>query len=232
MIRHRRQYYALVASLPALPRIREAERLPINEQRLESRLLMLAPDDAEVVKRLRKFIHWQNHPPGETDADIAAQYRELLEKNPNPVVHSAIAFRMNLRTVLAGLRHRLRGQTEPPPNHEWGAGYWVRHIEANWEHPDFRLAHIFPWVPIAREHLENGRTIQLEELAMDLTWDALDRSAFGKYFELETVIAFIFKWDLLRRWLSYREDAAREQFEAIAATLFQPDLSLAETPAP
>jgi hypothetical protein len=34
MFQRPHQYYALVASLPALPRIRQAERLPINEPRI------------------------------------------------------------------------------------------------------------------------------------------------------------------------------------------------------
>ena len=45
----RRSYYTLVASLPALPRLEQAERLPINETRLVERLRMLHPEDAKQV---------------------------------------------------------------------------------------------------------------------------------------------------------------------------------------
>ena len=210
------QYYQLVASLPALPRPRDAERLPINPARLEERLRMLRPEDAEIVNRLRHFIHWQNRTPNQSDADVAAAYQALLAENPHPAVRSGIEFRANLRTVFAALRRRLRGESEPPQDQHWGVGRWVRHIENNWTHPDFKLAQVFPWIPDARQHLEDGEALQLEELAMNLVWNDLDRVAFGKYFELETIIAFIFKWDILRRWLSYKREAALEQFLALA----------------
>ena len=214
------QYYALVASLPALPRIRQAERLPINEPRLEERLHMLSPEDATTVANLRQFIHWQNQTPDQTDDEIAVQYKELLAKNTHPAVRSAIEFRINLRTILAALRRRHRGETTAPDDPHWGLGPWVRHLETNWGHPDFRLADVFPWITDARQYLENDDALKLEELAMSLVWDALDRSAVGKTFELETVIAFVFKWDVLKRWLSYKEDTAREHFYDLANALF------------
>ena len=34
------------------------------------------------------------------------------------------------------------------------------------------------------------------------------------------MIAFVFKWDILERWLSYNEDAAREQFYELARRSF------------
>ncbi|MEM8955747.1 MAG: DUF2764 family protein [Verrucomicrobiota bacterium] len=220
MFRTRHQYYGLVASLPALPRIGQTERLPINEPRLDERLRMLQPADASIVANLRHFIQWQNRNPNQTDAEIAAQYRELLEKNKHPAVRSAIEFRINLRTILAALRRRLRGENSGPSDPDWGLGPWVSHIERNWGHPDFRLGKVFPWITEARQFLENGEAFKLEELAMNLVWDALDRSSVGKYFELENVIAFVFKWDVLNRWLSYREDNARAHFDDLAATLF------------
>jgi hypothetical protein len=201
----------LIASLPALPRIGEAERLPINETRLEARLRLLRPEHAEIVRKLRDFLHWQNQPPDLTDTEVAGSYAELMADNSHASVRWVIEFRMNLRTVMAALRRRRRGENEPPTGLAWGAGSWVRHIESNWSHPDFRLASVFPWLPRARELFEKG-----EELLMELIWDHLDRHAFGKPFEFEAVIAFLFKWDMLRRWLSYEEDDARKQFETIA----------------
>ena len=213
------RYYQLVASLPFLPRPREAERLPINQARLDERLSMLRPDDREVVGQLLRFVRWQNHDLSEDDAAVAGQYEALLAGNPHPAVRSAITFRMNLRTVMAALRRRRRGESEPPSS-RWGAGPWVRHIESHWSHPDFRLASVFPWISRAREHLERDETRELEELAMALTWEDLDRSALGKPFQLEAVIAFLFKWDILHRWLAYGEETARIQFDRIAEAMF------------
>jgi len=217
--RRRAPYHMLVASLPALPRIGIAERLPINPARLESRLRMLTPEDAEIVARIRRFIQWQNQSHDRTDAEVAREYRKLLASNPHASVQAAITFRMNIRTIFAAMRRRHRGESQPP-DEEWGAGNWVRHIEKHWSHPEFKLNSVFPWISQAREHFENGETLQLEELLMELVWDALDRRAFGRYFEFENIIAYLFKWDILQRWLSYREEAARQKFEELATALF------------
>ncbi len=47
-----REYYTLVASLPALPYFEKAQRLPINEVRLWQRMGMLEPDDHLIVQKL------------------------------------------------------------------------------------------------------------------------------------------------------------------------------------
>lgn len=226
----RRNYYTLVASLPAMPRFEEAERLPINETRLGERLRMLHPDDARDVARLRKAIQWESHPPGESDAEVSACYREILGEDSHPEVRSAVEFRLELRTVLAALRRRQRGEKDGPSDPDWGVGRWVRHIENNWTDPDFKLAHVFPWLPKAREHLANGEALALEKLVMNLVWDALERSAVGKHFVLENILVFLSKWDILRRWLSYGEDSALRRFEELTAGLLvdheQPKLAV------
>jgi hypothetical protein len=125
----RRNYYTLVASLPAMPRFEVAERLPINETRLGERLRMLHPDDARDVARLRKAIQWESHPPGESDAEVSACYRDVLGEDTHPEVRSAVEFRLELRTVLAALRRRQRGEMDGASYDVWVVGLWVRHIE-------------------------------------------------------------------------------------------------------
>ena len=85
-----RTYYTLVASLPALPRFEEADRLPINETRLTERLRMLHPDDADYVAQLSRAIRWENHPPGEGDVEVVAHYRDLLREKTHPDVRAAV----------------------------------------------------------------------------------------------------------------------------------------------
>ena len=151
---------------------------------------------------------------------MAANYRALLGEDTHPGVRSAVEFRIDLRTILAALRRRHRGENEGPTDAAWGVGRWVRHIESHWTDPDFRLAGVFPGIPEARAHLEDGKALELETLVMNLVWDSLDQTAAGRHFALENVIVFLSRWDMLRRWLSYGEEAARDRFEGLAATLF------------
>lgn len=227
----RTSYHMLVASLPALPRIGTTDRIPINPDRLAARLRMLTPEDAAVVDRILRFTQWQNKSHLRTDAEVAEEYRALLRDTPLSSMHAAIEFRLNIRTIMAAMRRRLHAESEPP-DEEWGAGPWVHHIEKHWSHPDFKLGSVYPWIPRAREHFEKGESRQLEELLMELVWESLDRQSFGHYFEFETIIAYVFKWDILRRWLSYREEDARRQFERLAESLFSRDAVAPQPNAP
>lgn len=228
-----RTYYTLVASLPVIPYFEEAERLPINETRLRERLKMLHPDDAECVTQLGKAIRWESHPPGESDAEVAAHYRELLSEEIHADVRAAVEFRLDLRTIVAALRRRNRGETEGPADPDWGVGRWVKYIEQNWKDPNFKLDHVYPWIPEAREHLEKGEALALEKLLMRLVWEALDRSIVGKHFVLENIVVFLSKWDIVQRWISYGEEAARTRFETLAAGLLSVDqLKLEPVPSP
>ena len=49
----KRQYYTLHASLPALPYFDKAKVLPISRERLEARMGMLAPEDAETMEKVK-----------------------------------------------------------------------------------------------------------------------------------------------------------------------------------
>ena len=166
-----------------------------------------------------KAIRWENHPPGESDAVVAGHYRELLRDGTHPDVQAAVEFRLELRSVLAALRRRQRGEKDGPAEPDWGAGRWVNHIEKYWSDPDFKLAHVFPWITEARDHLEKDDPLALEKLVMGLVWDSLDRSLAGKHFVLENVLVFLSKWDILQRWLSYSDTAALERFEGLSAEL-------------
>ena len=75
----RRSYITLVSSLPALPRFDQAERLPINRERLEARLRMLEPDDFALVERTASFLAWQRQPVERTDGDVVVLFKGMSE---------------------------------------------------------------------------------------------------------------------------------------------------------
>jgi hypothetical protein len=210
-----RQYYTLISSLPALPRFERAERLPINEVRLAERLRMLDPDHWQVMERTAAFLAWQRQPMGRTDTDVVARFRHIADlASSYPVLMRMIEARMNQRTIMAALRRRHRRQPAPTPGESWGVGPWVHHVERHWEDPDFKLAHVFPWIPQARQHLTAGETLTLERLLMGLIWHGVGRLA-QEMFGFEAVLAYLFKWDILRRWLSYNRQAAQARFEIL-----------------
>lgn len=207
------QYYTLVSSLPYLPHFSKAERLPINQERLRARLSMLTEEDKLVIERASEFLSWQRQPMSRTDEEVVHYYEKFMEETRDEALADLVEFIISQRTVLAALRRKVKGETLPKG--KWGAGKWVKFIEANWSQPDFKLGEILPWVPTIRQHLEKGETFELERYLIEKGWQYIDYFAAGREFSLVAILVYLFKWDMLERWLSYDSDVARERFEEL-----------------
>jgi hypothetical protein len=201
-------YFTLMASLPHLPRFDRAQRLPINRERLDARLAWLRPDDARIVRQAEQFLEWQRLPLERTDAQMVAHYLRLMTEVGQPALRAMLEFRFGLRVVLSALRRRRSGLPAPARGETWAAGPWAGDIQRNWTEPDFRLAAQCPWLPQARALLQGGETLALERLLMGVVWDHLGAVGRGHYFDLEAVLVYLFRWDILDRWLRYRPAAA------------------------
>jgi hypothetical protein len=152
-----------------------------------------------------------------TDQEMVAYYDHIAELIEEPILVRMFEFLINQRTIMSALRRRHRGLPTPVSEEPWGVGQWVRHIELNWEDPDFKLGALYPWIPQARAHLEAGETLALDQLLMNLVWDRMDRIAEGDAFGLETLLAYLFKWDILEQWLSYDKGEAKTRFEELVS---------------
>ncbi len=207
-------YYTLIASLPYMPVFYRAKRLPINRQRLDERLSMLESDDRSVISLAEEFIEWQRQPVDQTNVELARFYRRLMTEVTQPNLREMIEYRMDQRTIMVGLRYRQRGLPLPRGS-DWGVGRWVQHIEFHWEHPDFRLGSAYPWIADARRLLESGKALELEKLLMNRVWNYLARISESKTFQFESVLAYLFRWDITQRWLLYSRQRARERLSEI-----------------
>jgi hypothetical protein len=85
----------------------------------------------------------------------------------------------------------------------------------NWDDPDFKLAYVFPWVPKARNYLEQGETVELDKHLMNVSWNRAERLAFLEPFGFDSLIAYLFKWDILQRWLSFDKQEAKKRFKSL-----------------
>lgn len=209
-------YITLVSSLPALPALDAARRLPINEARLWQRLRMLSEDDHRDLAAILDLVRWKELPLERTDDDHAARYEVAMLQVGSPLMREHLRFRMDRRTVLAALRHRVLSPGEAPPVGVWGTGDWPRRVEANWQRSDFGLGIHFPWVEEARGYLERGESLQLERMMLRLVWQGAQRlSERAVPFSFEQVCAYVLRWDVLSRYLSYQEGHPVERFRSI-----------------
>ena len=206
-------YYDLVASLPHLPHFERAERLPITRLRLDQRLRLLKPAHADQLARAQSLVRWRLDPLlGRTDAAQAAEYVALMHAPMEQPLREYVAFRMDQQTLLAALRRKRDNLGLPEGAARWGVGPWVRHIRIHWDQPDFRLAHLYPWLPQARDLLADGDARGLERLLMDVAWRWLDRCAEQNVFGFEAVFCYAFKWDILRAWLACDAQKGKTRF--------------------
>lgn len=211
------KYYTLVASLPYLPRIGQVrERIPLNHAQMLKRFKMLSEDDHRTIDLAWKFIAWEEQDPKLLDADIVASYQNLTKQSLHPALCDVMEFRMGLRTVLSGIRRRHQGQVDPPKDVNWGVPPWNRHMQRNWSDPDFKLAGVFPWISSTRVDIEAGHSLRVEERVMNLVWDSLDQLCHNKSFSFEHVLAFLFKWDILDRWLD--QDVSKAELTIVRLT--------------
>ena len=209
----RRRYYQLVASLPALPDFRQSKLLPMSRRRLEERLSLLHPDDLDELVRTERLVSWHRQPVSRTNAQIAAMYEEVVANNRTPELLNIVDFRMNIRTLMVALR--LKRQGKSAPSGRWGTGPYTRVIESRWADAEFGLSAAFHWIVEAQVFLEQGDALGLETLMMGESWKKLSQISDAHPFGFEQVFAFVYKWDILHRWLSYDAEKARERFEEL-----------------
>lgn len=208
-------YYMLVSSLPRMVPFERAERLPINRQRLEQRLLNLDPDHAAQLAEAQRIVEWRQQPMGRSDEQALALYRQVLERLTDPALRAFVQFRMEQRTVMAGLRRRHRGDPQPVAGEIWGVPSRADWLRRHWETPDFGVGSQFPWLDEARRLLDARAALELERLLMSVVWRRLGAIADSRPFGFEAVFAFVFRWDLVNQWLCYQAEAAVGRFREL-----------------
>lgn len=203
-------YYMLVASLPHLPAHFDVQRPPITWPRLEKRLSLLREDDARVLQQLMDFLSWDRQPLDRTEEDIIAAYDQLKIDIHNPLVLELVDHRIDVRTIVSGLRRRRDGKSPPA-----GVGRLVETIRRHWQHPQFNLHRKHPWIEDFSRAMHAGEAVTAERLLLDVTWNTWTRMAGEYTFSFEAVLLYLARWSIVRRWTGRDAEAGREQFDRL-----------------
>lgn len=210
----RREYYTLFTSLPSLPMLFEAERLPLSPERLERRLLMLAPEDALLLQEILDLSLWDQQIHQKKEQDLFYKFDTILPKL-SPFLRDVVQWLMDLRTLMAALRKR-RKSPEPPHKSElWHLGTWTEHLVRNWSKPTFSLEHRLPWLPELKDAFDKGLSREVEVSLLRLKWSYLSKHAEQHTFYFEAIVCYVLRWHLLLRWLTYNGTAALLRFDAL-----------------
>lgn len=221
LIRHDpTRYVMLIASLPHHGRLFAAKQTPLSRVRLERRLGMMRAEDRAVLDAVVSVIAWHGLPGDATDADVIERGRAVLDRLEEAglaTLWAALRNRLELRTLVAALRRRQRGEAAPAPDEAWGAGRYLRRIRENWETRDFGLGVPFPWVGQAQDHLDNDEPLALEKLLLGQAWQDLGRLSLGHHFDVTAVIIYVLRWEIIDRWTRIDGAAAQQRFDALLA---------------
>lgn len=209
------KYITLMSSLPDLGNLFGTKQTPISRLRLEERLKLLSEKDTVLLNQIASLIAWQQQPMERTDAEFVKEVNHFFQEVGNPTLRKIVEYRLNLRTIIAALRRRHRGESNPPIGQPWGIGGWVNYIERHWSEPGFRLEGIFPWVLEANRLLNENDSIGLERLQFGLNWKMLEQVGAGHYFDFEAVVIYLMRWSMVDRWTRYNGEAAVERFRIL-----------------
>ena len=176
---------------------------------------MLSPEDAQQLRLAEHLVEWQRQPITRTSEQVAEKYKRALPQIHDACLREFVEYRMAQRTALVVLRRRKLGLPIPDKDEVWGVGPWLRLMTDSWDRNDLGLSHLLPWIGEASLLLEAGSAMQLERLLMDAVWTRLGRIAERSPFGFEPIIGFVFRWDILQRWLSYDAEKAKVRFQEL-----------------
>ncbi len=206
-------YYDLIASLPHLPYFVQANRLPITERQLLQRLGPLTPDHARQLKQAQPLVAWRiDRAMQVSDADLVKGYSQLAAEHFDSHLMDYVSFRMEMLTLLWGLRHKLADLTIPEKSVVMTLSPCARWMHSHWGQADFGLAYAHPWLPQAANMISQADAQGLERQLIDLCWNWLSRCAEQNYFRFADVMAYVFRWDMLRAWLACDATQAKVRF--------------------
>lgn len=207
------RYAMLVTSLPHHGALFGARQTSLSRIRLRQRQRLLDEKDRASLRAVANLLEWSRQRMEHSDAEIIAQARAELPKLDNVFARELVVWQLELRTVVAALRRRQRGQAAPAYRDSWGFGRWMGYIRRHWNEPQFRLERVYPWLAEARTMLETGDALGLERLLLNAVWEHLDRVAEGHHFDFEAVLIYSVRWDLVACWTGCRGEEALLRFE-------------------
>lgn len=209
-------YVMLISSLPSPEALFLSKQPPLSRLKLDQRLRVLAPDHAATLKLVESALEWRHLPITAREEDVIARAREAIARVESETLRQVLRDRLELRTCIAALRRRARGDGPPPPGTPWGFGRWVRQIVRCWSEPAFRLEGVFPWLREAAGLIERTNTIALERLILEQSYKQLRRRAGRHLFDFEAVVLYVLEWSVVERWGRYNAAAAARRFEQLA----------------
>lgn len=211
----RHRYVTLMASLPGHGSLTAATRVPLSRVQLDHRLKMLDDGDREIVRSIEALLASNRADPRIDDEQVVQRAEALTTQLDDPEVCDLVTRLFEIRTALAAIRRRGRGEGAPRPDAIWGFGSQVMRIRRGWSSPTFDLDQDLPWLAEADRLYRGQDALRLERLLQEVHWALLDRASLGHYFDLMAVLVYVMRWNVIAWRVDANPDLSARRFESL-----------------
>jgi hypothetical protein len=139
----------------------------------------------------------------------------------NPFIRDWLIFDLDLRSVLAGLNCRKMARNREG-DFSLAQSIICKNDVTELIHksnaPDFSLSNKLPWIEKVVS-LNSDDLVEYEKSIDTLRWDILNELTIFTYFQIETILAFIVKLDMVERWQKLDPETGKEKLEKLLSEL-------------
>jgi hypothetical protein len=218
------QYIELLCSLPHLSNPFHVGRPGITQVQLQKRMNMLDLNDLRWINKLIGAFYWGGMDMQQDEQQLVARANRFLHALPYEDIREWLQWRMDVRTIVAALRHRRDGEESPEPDVVWGYGRYVRHIGQHWSSPSFGLENRFPWLPEVALNLQKGESYLVEKTLLSAVWNYYCAQQPQTSYGFSAVVLYVIKWDMVNRWCQYSAPQARINFDHLVQKTLEQSL--------
>ena len=150
-------------------------------------------------------------------------YDELIT-HKNAFLNTWFTFDLNLRNLLAGLNCRRLTEENQDASGDFtlsktiiGSNEFAELVRIS-RTPDFSLTLDYPWVEKVLS-FDKQNLVEFEKNIDTLRWDTLDEMTVFTYFQIETILAFCIKLDIVERWQRLKPDVGEEKLKRLLSDL-------------
>ena len=164
------------------------------------------------------------YPDLSVDDQLTWLFYEKLTAHKNVFLSTWFTFDLNLRNLLAGLNCRRLAEEHKDTSGDFalsktiiGSNEFADFVRKS-RTPDFSLSLDYPWVEKVLS-LDRQNLVEFEKNIDTLRWDALDEMTTFTYFQIETILAFCIKLDIVERWQRLKPEVGEEKLKRLLSDL-------------
>ena len=164
------------------------------------------------------------YPDLSLDDQLTWLFYDEAVAHKNAFLSTWFTFDLNLRNLLAGLNCRRLAEQSKDASGDFtvsktvlGSNEFAELVRKS-RTPDFSLTLDYPWVEKVLS-FDRRNLVEFEKNIDTLRWDMLDEMTTFTYFQIETILAFCIKLDIVERWQSLKPDVGEEKLTRLLSDL-------------